>query len=244
ELDIEGLDPASATIVEAQGAEGEHQVIVRTGLTDTALGGRGDFGALLAEQVNGEVLSADFVGPAIGADLRRGAILAVVVSLALILLYVAWRFWPTWGVAVAAVIATAHDVLISLGVLALFQIEFSIPVLAALLFVVGYSLNDSVIVADRIRENLKSQRQLSLPEVVDLSINQTLTRTIATSGTTLLPVLALLLLGGSVLQGFSVVLLVGIVVGTFSSIFIMTPIIVWLRSAGRSRVRSARRAHA
>ncbi len=244
DLDMEGLDPAAATIVEATDDAGGTQMLIRTGLTDTELGGRGDFAALLADQLNGEVLSADFVGPAVGADLRRGAILAVVVSLALILVYVAWRFWPTWGVAVAAIIASAHDVLISLGVLALFQIEFSIPVLAALLFVVGYSLNDSIIVADRIRENLKSQRQLSLAEVVDLSINQTLTRTIATAATTLLPVIALLFLGGSVLQGFSVVLLVGIVVGTFSSIFIMTPIIVWIKSAGRSRVRSTRRAHA
>lgn len=144
----------------------------------------------------------------------------------------------------AAIIASAHDVLLSLGVLALFQIEFSIPVLAALLFVVGYSLNDSIIVADRIRENLRTQRQMGLREVVDLSVNQTLTRTIATAATTLLPVLALLFLGGSVLQGFSVVLLVGIVVGTLSSIFIMTPLIVWLKQDRRSRVRSARRAHA
>ncbi|HZW98507.1 MAG TPA: protein translocase subunit SecF, partial [Trueperaceae bacterium] len=137
-----------------------------------------------------------------------------------------------------------HDVLISLGVLALLQIEFSIPVLAALLFVVGYSLNDSIIVADRIRENLRTERQLGLREIVDLSVNQTLTRTIATGATTLLPVLALLFLGGSVLQGFSIVLLVGIVVGTFSSIFIMTPLVVWLKQDRRSRVRSTRRAHA
>ncbi len=243
-LEIQGLDAAAATIVEAEGADGEHQMLIRTGLTDTELGGRGDFGALLADQVNGQVLSADFVGPAIGADLRRGAFLAVIVSLALILVYVGWRFWPTWGVAVAAIIASAHDVLISLGVLAIFQIEFSIPVLAALLFVVGYSLNDSIIVADRIRENLRTERQLGLREIVDLSVNQTLTRTIATAGTTLLPVIALLLLGGSVLQGFSIVLLVGIVVGTFSSLFILTPLIVWLKQDRRSRVRSARRAHA
>jgi len=168
----------------------------------------------------------------------------VLVSLALILLYVAWRFWPNWQVAVAAVLATAHDVLLSLGALALFQIEFSIPVLAALLFVVGYSLNDSIIIADRIRENLKTERHLGYVEVVDLAINQTLTRTIATSGTTLLPVIALLLFGGSVLQGFSLVLLVGIVVGTFSSIFVMSPLVVWLRQTGRVRARATRRAHA
>jgi SecD/SecF fusion protein len=244
ELGVEGLDPAAATIVEATGPDGGSQMIVRTGLTSTELGGEGDFGARLADQVGGELLSADFVGPAIGADLRRGAVMAVLVSLALILVYVAWRFWPNWQVAVAAVVATAHDTLLSLGVLALFQMEFSIPVLAALLFVVGYSLNDSVIIADRIRENLRTERHLSYVEVVDLAINQTLTRTIATAGTTLLPVIALLLFGGSVLQGFSVVLLVGIAVGTFSSIYVMSPLVVWLRQTGRARARATRRAHA
>ena len=244
ELGVEGLDPAAATIVEATGPDGGSQMIVRTGLTSTELGGEGDFGARLADQVGGELLSADFVGPAIGADLRRGAVMAVLVSLALILVYVAWRFWPNWQVAVAAVVATAHDTLLSLGVLALFQMEFSIPVLAALLFVVGYSLNDSIIIADRIREDLRTERQLGYVEVVDLAINQTLTRTIATGGTTLLPVIALLLFGGSVLQGFSVVLLVGIAVGTFSSIYVMSPLVVWLRQTGRARARATRRAHA
>jgi len=243
-LEVEGLDPAAATIIEATGTEGSRQVLVRTGLTNTELGGEGDFGNRLAAAVGGELMSADFVGPAIGADLRRGAVNAVLVSLALILLYVAWRFWPNWQVAVAAVVASAHDVLLSLGALALFQIEFSIPVLAALLFVVGYSLNDSIIIADRIRENLKTERALSYVEVVDLAINQTLTRTIATSGTTLLPAIALLLFGGSVLQGFSLVLIVGIVVGTYSSIWVMSPIIVWLRQRGRAGARATRRAHA
>ncbi len=244
ELEVEGLDPASATIVEATGPDGGRQVIVRTGLTSTELGGEGDFGARLANQVGGELLSADFVGPAIGDALRRGAVMAVLVSLALILVYVAWRFWPNWQVSVAAVVATAHDVLLSLGAVALFQVEFSIPVLAALLFVVGYSLNDSVIIADRIRENLRTERHLSYVEVVDLAINQTLTRTIATAGTTLLPVIALLLFGGSVLQGFSLVLLVGIVVGTFSSIFVMSPLVVWLRQTRRAGARATRGAHA
>ncbi len=243
-LEVEGLDPSSATIVEATGSDGTPQMIVRTALTGTELGGEADFGARLAEGVGGQLLSADFVGPAIGADLRRAAVMTVLVSLALILIYVAWRFWPNWPVAIATIIASMHDVLITLGVLALFSIEFSIPVLAALLFVVGYSLNDSIIIADRIRENLRSDRRMPLPEVIDLAINQTLTRTIATGGTTLLPVLALLLFGGSVLQGFSIVLLVGILVGTFSSLYIMSPLIVWLGQLGRSRATAARRAHA
>lgn len=245
-LEVEGLDPQNATIVEATDQSGAHQIIVRTALTDTELGGTGDLGPRLADEIGAELLQADFVGPAIGADLRRGAISAVLVSLVLILIYVGWRFWPTWGVAVGAIVASAHDVLLSLGALALFNIEFSIPVLAALLFVVGYSLNDSIIIADRVRENSRTMRDRSFRETVDLAVNQTLTRTIATSATTLLPVLALLLWGGPVLRGFSLVLLIGIAVGTFSSLFIMAPLIVWFKERSSSRVASTgrRKAHA
>ena len=173
-----------------------------------------------------------------------GAIMAVLVALALTLVYVAWRFWPNWAVAVAAIVSSAHDVLLSLGVLALFNIEFSIPVLAALLFVVGYSLNDSIIIADRIRENLRVVRGQSFREIIDLAVNQTLTRTIATAGTTLLPVIALLVFAGPVLRGFSIVLLVGIAVGTFSSLYIMTPLIHWLSRPSATRLKSARKATA
>jgi len=241
---VEGMDAQDVTIVESTGQDGRHEMIIRTGLTGTAQGGSGAFGSDLAEEVGGEVLSADFVGPAIGADLRMGAIMAVLVALALILVYVAWRFWPNWAVAVAAIVSSAHDVLLSLGVLALFNIEFSIPVLAALLFVVGYSLNDSIIIADRIRENLRVVRGQSFREIIDLAVNQTLTRTIATAGTTLLPVIALLVFAGPVLRGFSIVLLVGIAVGTFSSLYIMTPLIHWLSRPSATRLKSARKATA
>ena len=174
--------------------------------------------------------------------MRLGAIYAVLVALALILVYVAWRFWPTWIIAVAAIIAVMHDVLITLGVQNLLGAEFSIPVLAALLFVVGYSLNDSIIIADRIRENLKKVRGVSYAEVVELSVNQTLSRTIVTSGTTLLPVLALLFFGGSVLRDFSVTLLIGIGIGTYSSIFILAPMVVWFKNRQRSGTGGRRKA--
>ena len=189
-------------------------------------------------------LLAEFVGPSVGADLRRGAVLSVVVSLLLILVYIAIRFWPNWLVAVLVVLATAHDVAITLGVQALFGIEFSIPVLAALLFVVGYSLNDSIIISDRVRENVRTLRGMNYQEIVDLSVNQVLSRTIVTSATTLLPVLALLFFGGSVLTGFSITLMVGIVVGTFSSIFVLSPSSVWGRDWARryeERRRASRR---
>ncbi len=198
----------------------------------------------LADSLDAQVLSSDFVGPAVGADLRRGAVLAVLVALALILVYVAWRFWPNWVIAVAIVLATVHDVGLVLGFLDLVNAEFGIPVLAALLFVVGYSLNDSIIIADRIRENLGKVRDRSYADVVDLSVSQTLSRTLVTSGTTLLPVLALLFFGGSVLRDFSITLLVGIGIGTYSSIFVLAPIVVWFKTRQRQRRRARRTATA
>lgn len=236
-LDIPGVTGESAGVVESgEGtAPGMKQVSVRVGLGADAQAATEAFADELAAAVGGAKLSSDFVGPSVGADLRRGAILAVVMALALVLVYLAWRFWPNWVVALAVVVASAHDVAITLGVQALLGVEFSIPVLAALLFVVGYSLNDSIIIADRIRENVRTIRDKPYRELVNLAVNQTLTRTVATSGTTLLPVLALLFFGGSVLRGFSITLLVGIAVGTFSSIFILAPLVVWVREWQQKR---------
>ena len=199
------------------------------------------FATDLGEALNAQLLSADLVGPAVGSDLRRGAYLAVLVAFSMIFLYVAWRFWPNWIVAIAAVLASIHDVGIVMGVLDLSGAQFSIPVLAALLFVVGYSLNDSIIIADRIRENLRKVRGQSYAEIVELSVNQTLSRTIVTSGTTLLPVIALLFFGGSVLRDFSLALLIGIGFGTYSSIFILAPMVVWFKRWQRGGKVSRRR---
>ena len=158
-----------------------------------------------------------------------------VVAVLLILVYVAWRFWPNWIVAVASIISTVHDVGIVLGILALVGAQFSIPVLAAILFVIGYSLNDSIIISDRIRENLRVYKGTGYRELVDLSVNQTLSRTLMTSLTTLLPVLALFFFGGSVLRDFSLVLMVGILFGTYSSIFILAPMVVWFQNRQNRR---------
>lgn len=231
ELGFPGVTGEGATIVESseKAADGSRQVSVRVGLGNESQSSSDDFAMKLAAATGSTKLSSDFVGPSVGADLRRGAIMAVVVALLLVLAYLAWRFWPNWVVALAVVLASAHDVAITMGVQALFGIEFSIPVLAALLFVVGYSLNDSIIISDRIRENVRVIRNKSYRDLVNLAVNQTLTRTVATSATTLLPVLALLFFGGSVLRGFSITLLVGIAIGTFSSIFLVSPVIVWVR---------------
>jgi SecD/SecF fusion protein len=231
---FEEISAAGASIVEVFDNTVEGELIsVRVGAAE-GVDASEELAARLGEALGADLLSADFVGPAVGADLRQGAIYAVLVALALILVYVAWRFWPNWVVAVGAILAVVHDVALVLGALQLTGAEFSIPVLAALLFVVGYSLNDSIIIADRIRENLRRVRDKSYAEIVDLSVNQTLSRTIMTSGTTLLAVLALLFFGGSVLRDFSLALLIGIGVGTYSSIFILAPMVVWFKQRRRA----------
>ncbi len=204
------------------------EVSVRVGPSSAE--GSDQFANNLASALNSQILSVDTVGPSIGSELRGNAIKAMLVAFGLILIYVAVRFWPNWIIAVAAVLASIHDVGIVMGVLNLTGTEISIPVLAALLFVVGYSLNDSIIIADRIRENLRKTRGSSYADIVEAAVNQTLSRTILTSGTTLLPVLALLIFGGSVLRGFSLTLLIGIGFGTYSSIFILAPMVVWFRN--------------
>ncbi len=214
-------------------------ISVRTGVSENEASDQ--FSSALAQSLNARLLSADFVGPSVGSDLRQGAVYALLVALALILVYVTWRFWPNWIIAVAAIIAVIHDVGIVMGGLDLINATFSIPVLAAILFVVGYSLNDSIIIADRIRENLRRSRSESYEAIVDRSVNQTLSRTVMTSGTTLLPVLALFFFGGSVLRDFSTALLIGIGIGTYSSIFILAPLVVWFKRWQRKPSTSRRR---
>ncbi len=171
------------------------------------------------------ILSTDVVGPKIGSELRRQAILATLYALGGMLVYIAFRF--EWIYGVAAVIAVFHDTLITIGLFSLFNKPISLTVVAALLTLVGYSMNDTIVVFDRIRENLKTVRRESLTNIINLSINQTLSRTVLTSGLTLLTALALFLFGGDVLNGFSFALVAGIIVGTYSSVFVASPILVF-----------------
>ena len=162
-------------------------------------------------------LSVEIVGPQVGADLRKKATLATVWAMIGMLIYIAFRFRFIYGV--AAVITLLHDVLISLSFILFFNIEISLTVVAALLTLVGYSLNDTIVIFDRVRDNLKLMRKDNAENILDKSINQTLSRTIVTSGTTLLTVLSLFFLGGEVIHSFAFTLLVGIIVGTYSSIY-------------------------
>jgi preprotein translocase subunit SecF len=182
------------------------------------------------------LLSAENVGPQVGADLRQKALWAVATSTFGMLLYIWWRF-RSLPFGVGAIVATIHDTLITVGLLALFGREFNLVVVAALLTLVGYSVNDTVVVFDRIRENLRTPKKEPLELVINRSINQTLSRTVLTSGATMLVVVALFVLGGEVLNTFALTLIIGIVVGTYSSIYVASPIIViWKQWSTRRRL--------
>ena len=178
-----------------------------------------------ADQVT--VKRTDIVGAQVGEDLQAQAILAVLVAMAAILIYVALRFEKKF--ATGAVVALFHDVVVVLGVFAVFGWDFDLSVLAAVLAIIGYSINDSIVVADRIRENFRKLRHLSAEEMVDYSINQTLDRTILTALTVWLVVLALFLVGGEALRGFSLALLIGIFVGTYSSIYVAANVALMMK---------------
>ena len=168
----------------------------------------------------------EFVGPQVGAELTEKGGLAMLYALLGILIYVSWRF--EWRFAIGAVVALVHDVLITVGVFSVLGLEFSLPVLAAILAVIGYSLNDTIVVFDRVRENFRKMRRGTPIDIMNVSVNQTLSRTLLTSLTTLLVVMTLLILGGEVINGFATALLVGVLVGTYSSIFVANPAVLIL----------------
>lgn len=174
-----------------------------------------------------ELKRVEFVGPQVGEELRDQGGLAMLLALGGILLYLAFRF--QWKFGVGAVASLAHDVVITLGVLAFFQVPFDLTVLAAVLAMIGYSLNDTIIIYDRIRENFRLLRRTTLVENIDISVTQTLLRTIATSLSTALALVALLVFGGDVLAAFALTLLVGVVVGTYSSVYIGAVVLIWLK---------------
>jgi len=181
---------------------------------------------LLDESNPAELRRVEYVGPQIGEELAYDGVVALIFVIVGIMIYLAMRF--EWKFSVAAIVANLHDVVIILGFFAAFQWEFSLSVLAAILAVLGYSVNESVVVADRIRENFRRMRKASVREVIDNAITRTMSRTIITHGTTETMVLAMLIFGGPVLHGFALALTIGIVFGIYSSIFVMAPITLWL----------------
>jgi preprotein translocase subunit SecF len=172
-----------------------------------------------------DILRVEMVGPQVGKDLRKKGLMAILYAMIGILIYVTWRF--EFRFAVGAILALAHDVLITLGAFSLSNKEIDLPIIAAFLAIIGYSLNDTIIVYDRIRENRGKMDKAGFPEIVNRSVNETLSRTILTSGTTLLVVLALFLFGGGVIHNFAFAMLVGIIIGTYSSVFVASPLLIF-----------------
>jgi SecD/SecF fusion protein len=222
-----------------QSVEGTNDILVRTADYQTAESSSGTPAARTADQRIREALMSDssipaftvekeeFVGPAVGRELKKDALMAMVIAMVAIIIYISFRFELRF--ALAAVVALFHDVLVTTGCFALPFLgrrEISLPVVAALLTIVGYSLNDTIVVFDRIRENLKTMRGKRYSEIINASINQTLSRTLLTSLTTLVVVLSLYLLGGVVIHDFAFAMLIGVIAGTYSSIFVASPILV------------------
>ena len=174
-----------------------------------------------------EYRRTEFVGPTVGAELKEAAIWAVLAAVGAILLYIWFRF--EWQFSVGAVIALTHDVITTIGLFALLQLEFNVSTVAAVLTIAGYSINDTVVVYDRVRENLRRYKRLSLIELFNRSINETLARTVMTSVTTLLALFALFFFGGEVIRGFSIALIWGVFVGTYSSIALAVPLLVFFK---------------
>jgi len=167
----------------------------------------------------------EMVGPKVGRDLREKALLSILYAIIGIVIYISWRFEVQY--AIAAIIALIHDVLVTMGAFSIFDKEFTLVIVAAFLTIIGYSLNDTIVVFDRIRENLRRKGKSSMSEMINMSINQTLSRTLLTSGTTLLVVIALFFFGGEIIHDFSFALLVGVFIGTYSSIFIASVFLVY-----------------
>ncbi len=184
-----------------------------------------------------EVISQELVGPVIGADLQRKGIYATLASIIGITLYIAFRFRLTF--AIGAIAATFHDIFVTIAFLIFFGYDLSLNVVAALLAITGYSVNDTIVVFDRVRENMRSMRKETLEQVVNTSVNQTLSRTVITAGTTFLSVLSLFIFGGEVLRGFAFTMLVGIISGTYSTIFIAASIAIILSQRKRRTVSAA-----
>ena len=208
----------SDAVVQAFGAPTD--VVIRLAQDNAPKAGDDVFSALQAAGFQVELLRSEFVGSAVGEELREQGGLGLLLALGIVMLYVAFRF--QFKFSVGAVVALVHDVLIVLGIFALFGLDFDLTVLAAVLAVIGYSLNDSIVVSDRIRENFRIMRTNDPLKVMNDSINQTLSRTVATSSTTLLVLLALLFLGGELIHNFALALTIGVVVGTYSSIYVVT----------------------
>jgi preprotein translocase subunit SecF len=185
-----------------------------------------------------EIRRIEVVGSKVGADFKRKAVVAVILSWMAMLIYVGWRF--EFRYALGGILALVHDVIITIGAISIMNMEFTISILAALVFIIGFSINDTIVTLDRIRENVKLGLKQSLREIINISINQTLSRTILTSLTVFFTVLALFIFGGAVIHDFAFCLLVGVVIGTYSSIYIACTIVLFFENLNLSKMKRSK----
>ena len=232
-------------IVQQFGPAADRQIMIRLPLDETAEQGTSlEEGSRRVEEAlqkaglpKFEILVRDLVGPVIGADLQRKGIYATLASIIAITIYIAVRFRPSF--AIGAIAATFHDILVTVAFLQFFKYELSLNIVAAILTITGYSVNDTIVIFDRVRENMRNKRREPLEQVVNTAVNQTLSRTIITAGTTFLSVLALYIFGGEALRGFSFTMLVGIISGTYSTVFIASAIAILLSKKPQTAVAPA-----
>ena len=205
-------------------------VLIRVAEADGAVSTERDLSAVdaMRQDLEGEfeIRRVEIVGPQVSRELIQTGLLAVVAAISSMLIYIWFRF--EWQFSVGAVMALVHDVILTIGVFSLLQLDFNLSILAAILTIVGYSMNDTVVVYDRVRENLRKYKKMDISELLDIAINQTLSRTVMTSVTTLLALIALYTLGGEVIRGFTFAMIWGVLVGTYSSIFIAAPLLIQL----------------
>jgi len=224
------IDMGDASIQQFEGEE-THEFLIRVEKSQSNLVGLSDEIKVVLDKAFGaenvDIRRVEMVGPKVGKDLRRQGMLAIIYAMIGILIYVTFRFELRF--AVGAIVALVHDVTITVGVFALLDKEFSLPIVAALLAIVGYSLNDTIVVYDRIRENMKGAGKSVFLEMINSSINQTLSRTILTSLTTMLVLISLFFLGGGVIHDFAFAMIIGVFVGTYSSIFIASPVVILMQ---------------
>jgi preprotein translocase subunit SecF len=236
--------PGGDVVVQTYGDPSQRQVMVRVPQVGAESGGSLSSTADAAVDAlkkgnlgNFTVIGTEIVGPAVGRELTTKGIYAFVASLVGILAYIAFRFQLSF--AVGAVVATIHDILVTLAFLAFFQYDMTLNVIAAILTVTGYSTNDTIVIFDRVRENMRSMRRDSLSHVINVALNQTLGRTVITAGTALLSAIALFLFGGEVLRGFAFAMIVGIITGTYSSVFVAAAIVTFWQRKGRRAAAAA-----
>jgi preprotein translocase subunit SecF len=219
------------------GREGDNEYLIRLERTSVEIGALGEqIKKALSDQFGAdkfEIRRVEFVGPKIGEDLRRRGVLSVIVATIMMGVYIWFRFEFRFGI--GAVIALIHDVLVTVGALMLANYEFDLTIIAALLTIVGFSVNDTVVICDRIRENMRKIKRETLESIVNTSINETLSRTILTTGTALMVLFALYLLGGAVIRPFAFALIVGFISGVYSTIFIASPVILFWEKRPKSR---------